>query len=214
MTVRDTASALLFACLLLISCKRTESKRLPDFLSLNQSLGFTTLPVSKEEESILTSPTHSAVLLRNGERHAAVFYSEAPPAYAGGIFSDTARSAHAEPTEASVHLRQGFGGHPHSSAASRRRLPAAAGEMPNAAEQFRRLKEHIYEISSAHFSDVTDETMRRPGFRTVEYFAFTDPSLLDERYLFARIENALYEFHVPAGEEGWVQGLLLELARQ
>jgi hypothetical protein len=76
------------------------------------------------------------------------------------------------------------------------------------------LTERMFDLFSSRMMNLVDEVIERDGYHPIDVLAFTDPVLSDERFVFALIGNTLYEFHVREENEGWVQGLLLELAKE
>ena len=76
------------------------------------------------------------------------------------------------------------------------------------------LTERMFDLFSSRMTDLVDEVIERDGYHPIDVLAFTDPVLSDERFVFALIGDTLYEFHVREENEGWVQGLLLELAKE
>lgn len=84
----------------------------------------------------------------------------------------------------------------------------------NADEHMNRLTEYLFARFSKNMSDLVDEELfPEEGAAMIDVFAFKDPAMSNERFLFARIGSTLYEFHVAEGKERWVQGILLELSR-
>jgi len=76
------------------------------------------------------------------------------------------------------------------------------------------LTAYTFDLLSKDVQRLTDEPIHRNGFAPIDLLAFTDPALSEERMVFAKIRDSLYEFHVSEEKEGWVQGLLLEIARE
>ena len=76
------------------------------------------------------------------------------------------------------------------------------------------LTEELFSRFSPRMHGLVDEVIQREGFAPIDILSFTDPVFSNEQFVFVRIRNSLYEFHVSEEKEGWVQGLLLELARE
>ena len=94
---------------------------------------------------------------------------------------------------------------------------------PNTEQHMGIVREAAFRRFSEKMARLIDETVRREGIAPIAVLAFTDPAFAEasaggpafgsERVLFARIRDGLYEFHYPEEQEGWVQGLLVEIAR-
>ena len=140
-----------------------------DILAIAQSTGLELLPVSATEQSFLQlvlpaeerAALRSAVLLRDGERVAALYFIQSP----------------------------------------------------NAEKFSFAIKERAFDLFSSQMTNLIDERVAREGYQAFDVFAFMDPVLGEDRFLFARIGESLYEFHVAAEKESVVQGLILEVAR-
>lgn len=76
------------------------------------------------------------------------------------------------------------------------------------------VKSSMYGLFSKDMRRLVDDTVTQEGFAPIEVLAFTDPALGEERFLFAHIRDHLYEFHFHEKNEGLVQGILQELARE
>lgn len=87
-------------------------------------------------------------------------------------------------------------------------------QNPKVIQHMEAITEYFFYQFSKEMTDLVDEAVIKEGYAEIDVLAFTDPTLLEERIVFARIRNQLYEFHVTEEKEGWVQGLLLELARE
>ena len=75
------------------------------------------------------------------------------------------------------------------------------------------LTAYVFDLFSEDVQRLIDKPIHREGFALIDLLAFTDPALSEERMVFAKIRDSLYEFHVAEENEGWVQELLLEIAR-
>ena len=103
---------------------------------------------------------------------------------------------------------------------------------PNTEQHMSAVREAAFRQFSDTMVRLIDETVEREGIAPIAVLAFTDPAFAlgqaqgtlseatgpsrmggPERILFARIRDGLYEFHYPEEQEGWVQGVLFELAK-
>lgn len=75
------------------------------------------------------------------------------------------------------------------------------------------VKSWMYELFSGEMTNLVDETLTREELAPITVLAFTDPSMSEERFLFAKIRDHLYEFHFQQQREPLIHGLLQELAR-
>ena len=75
-------------------------------------------------------------------------------------------------------------------------------ESPQIKIEFLALKEALHEAFSPELRDLIDETQQREGKPPRNFLSFFDPALSDERFLFVRVRDKLYELHVAErGEE-------------
>ena len=163
---------LLIALAFTSACETAEPEQpraVKDILEIAKSTGFELLPVSATEQSFLQflfpgeqTALRSAVLLRDDERVAALYFLHSPNAK---NFSFT-------------------------------------------------LKERAFDLFSSQMTNLINERIERAGYASFDVFAFTDPVLGEDRFLFVLLGNVLYEFHVKAEMETVVQGLILEVARE
>ncbi|HLD64055.1 MAG TPA: hypothetical protein VI913_04140 [Candidatus Peribacteraceae bacterium] len=81
-------------------------------------------------------------------------------------------------------------------------------ETPRVKIYFFALKEALHDSFTPELQDLRDETERlnETTFRNV--LAFRDPGISDERIIFIRIRNRLYEFHIPVGKEPPIRTLM------
>ena len=64
---------------------------------------------------------------------------------------------------------------------------------------FLALKEALHTTFSPHMKDLVDETQQREGKPTRNMLTFKDPFISEERIVFVRIRERIYEFHVAEG---------------
>ncbi len=81
-------------------------------------------------------------------------------------------------------------------------------DSPDVKRTLRILREHLRSSFSAGLQHLIDETQSEPGKPPRDILSFRDPAILGERVVFARVRERLYEFHVTAGKEAAVDGLL------
>lgn len=80
-----------------------------------------------------------------------------------------------------------------------------SGEVKN---YFIALKEALLSAFSPQVRDLRDETVQDPGEPVRNILTFLDPSLSEERIIFVRIRERLYEFHVTTGKEETMNDLI------
>ena len=73
---------------------------------------------------------------------------------------------------------------------------------------FSALKEALQESFSPDIADLVDETQEREGKPVRSVLSFTDPAIHEDRLLFIRTRQRLYEFHVAPGKEEPIQVLM------
>lgn len=78
---------------------------------------------------------------------------------------------------------------------------------------FNALKEALHISFSPQVKDLRDETLSAPDKPTVNFLTFQDPALSDERFVFVRVRERLFEIHVANGKDAQVSSLLTELTR-
>jgi hypothetical protein len=81
-------------------------------------------------------------------------------------------------------------------------------ETPEAKIYFTALKQALSSSFSSELQDLVDETQERPGKPVRNVLSFLDPAIHEERILFVRVRQRLYEFHVAEGREAEVQGVM------
>lgn len=80
-----------------------------------------------------------------------------------------------------------------------------SGEVKN---YFIALKEALLSAFSPQVRDLRDETVQDPGEPVRNILTFLDPSLSEERIVFVRVRERLYEFHLTAGKEEVMHDLI------
>lgn len=85
-------------------------------------------------------------------------------------------------------------------------------ESPDVRAYFFGLKDALQASFSAQVKDLIDITETPEGHPTRNTLSFLDPALSEEKLLFLRVRNRLYEFHIANGKEGAVQTLVTKLA--
>lgn len=63
------------------------------------------------------------------------------------------------------------------------------------------LKDALIGSFSPDMSDLRDETIQQPGEPVRNVLTFIDPSLSEERIVFVRVRERLFEFHLAEGKE-------------
>ncbi len=61
---------------------------------------------------------------------------------------------------------------------------------------------------SMRLTDLTDETQTAQGMAPRDVLSFRDPAILEDRALFVRVRERLYELHVKEGREGEMNALI------
>ena len=84
-------------------------------------------------------------------------------------------------------------------------------DSPDVQAHFLALKEALHVSFSTQVRDVIDEIQRREGKPPRNLLTFIDPGLSDERLVFIRVRERLYEFHVANGRDEVIFDLIEEL---
>lgn len=74
-------------------------------------------------------------------------------------------------------------------------------ETPNVKEVFLVLKDSLHTLFSPEVRDLLDETQSPEGKPPRNFLTFLDPSLSEERFVFVRVRERLYEFHIAPGKD-------------
>jgi hypothetical protein len=81
-------------------------------------------------------------------------------------------------------------------------------ESPRVKVQFLGLKEALNDSFSPAITDLIDETQQREERPTVNLLTFRDTGISEERLVFLRVRDRLYEFHIAQGQEDTVFALI------
>lgn len=81
-------------------------------------------------------------------------------------------------------------------------------DSPNVKDYFMALKEALRASFSSDVRDLVDENQERIGKPTRNVLSFVDPAIHEDRLLFIRVRQRIYEFHVAPGHENDVQSLM------
>ena len=86
-------------------------------------------------------------------------------------------------------------------------------ETPNVKQVFMALKESVSTLFSPDVRDLLDEMQSPAGKPPRNFLTFLDPSLSEERFVFVRIRERLYEFHIAPGKDEMMYRLVEELTK-
>lgn len=78
---------------------------------------------------------------------------------------------------------------------------------------FSNLKQALQEQFSAQVTDLVDETRMQDGVPPVDILSFLDPALSEEKILFLRVRNRLYELRIAENGQEMADALVAELSR-
>jgi hypothetical protein len=81
-------------------------------------------------------------------------------------------------------------------------------DAPDVKSVFSALKEALHSSFSPQMKDLVDETQQPDGHPVRNVLSFFDPAIHEDRLLFVRVRQRLYEFHVTPGKEQEVQDLM------
>jgi hypothetical protein len=84
----------------------------------------------------------------------------------------------------------------------------AWADSPKIKLYFLALKEALHESFTPAVRDLVDETQRREGKPTRNFLSFTDPGISEERIVFVRVRERLYEVHIAEGKDELMFGLI------
>ena len=84
----------------------------------------------------------------------------------------------------------------------------AWAEALDAKVYFTALKEALHNSFSSELQDLVDEVQEREGKPVRNVLSFFDPAIHEERLLFIRVRQRLFEFHVAPGKEPDIQTLM------
>lgn len=74
-------------------------------------------------------------------------------------------------------------------------------ETPNVKEVFLVLKDSLATLFSPEVRDLLDEMQAPEGKPPRNFLTFLDPALSEERFVFVRVRERLYEFHIAPGKD-------------
>lgn len=81
-------------------------------------------------------------------------------------------------------------------------------ESPRVKSLFIALKDALLPSFSDQMRDLHDETVQPNAGPVVNTLSFTDPGLSEERIVFVRVRERLYEFHIAEGKEEPMEELI------
>jgi hypothetical protein len=84
---------------------------------------------------------------------------------------------------------------------------------PQVKSSFLALKEALHSSFSSDLRDLVDERQTREGFPPRELLTFVDPAISEERIVFVRVRELLYEFHIAEGRDDTIFALIEELTK-
>ncbi len=86
-------------------------------------------------------------------------------------------------------------------------------ETPEVKTYFRTLKEALHPLFSPEVTDLLDEIQRNPGRPPRNFLTFLDPGISEERMVFVRVRDRLFEFHIVKEQEKAMYDLIEELTK-
>lgn len=89
----------------------------------------------------------------------------------------------------------------------------AWAESPRVKVYFLALKEALHTSFSPKVQDLIDETQREPGRPIQNLLTFFDPAISEDRLVFIRVRERLFEFHIAEGKDDVLFGLIEELTK-
>ncbi len=81
-------------------------------------------------------------------------------------------------------------------------------DSPQVKTFFIALKEGLLNAFSPNVQDLRDETLQGEAQPVRNILTFLDPSLSEERLVFIRVRERLYEFHIASGKDTEMQALI------
>ena len=81
-------------------------------------------------------------------------------------------------------------------------------DSPNVKTYFIALKEALQKSFSPGLKDLLDETQEREGKPIRNILTFFDPAISEERTIFVRVRERLYEFHIAKDKDGDIFALV------
>jgi hypothetical protein len=86
-------------------------------------------------------------------------------------------------------------------------------ESPKVKEYFNALKVAVSASFSSSLQGLVDETTTPDAGPTYNILSFKDPAISEEKMIFLRVRDRLYEFHVVDGKDGVVGEIIEELKK-
>jgi len=86
-------------------------------------------------------------------------------------------------------------------------------DSPRVKVYFLALKEALHTSFSPQVQDLIDETQREPGRPIQNLLTFFDPAISEDRLVFIRVRERLFEFHIAQGKDDLLFGLIEELTK-
>lgn len=85
---------------------------------------------------------------------------------------------------------------------------------PDVKNIFITLKDALITAFSPQMTDLRDETVQQPGFPVRNILTFLDPTLSEERLVFVRSRERLYEFHIAENAQDRMKQLIEAITTQ
>ena len=86
-------------------------------------------------------------------------------------------------------------------------------ETPDVKTWFRTLKEALHPLFSPEVKDLLDEIQRQEGRPPRNFLTFLDPGISEERLVFVRVRDRLFEFRIAEGKEDAMYQLIEALTK-
>ncbi|MBU2213949.1 hypothetical protein KKC44_01485 [Patescibacteria group bacterium] len=86
-------------------------------------------------------------------------------------------------------------------------------DSPRVKVYFLALKEALHTSFSPQVQDLIDETQREPGRPIQNLLTFFDPAISEDRLVFIRVRERLFEFHIAKDKDDVLFGLIEELTK-
>jgi hypothetical protein len=86
-------------------------------------------------------------------------------------------------------------------------------ENPEVKEEFQAIKDTLHDAFSANVSNLEDISQTPSDGPPYNLLSFKDPAISDERIIFLRIRQRLYELHVADGKDTDAESLIAALAK-
>ena len=86
-------------------------------------------------------------------------------------------------------------------------------ESDDVKEIFSRVKQLLQDHFSPRLQHLIDETLTPSDGPPVDVLSFTDPAISQEKVIFIRVRNRLYEFHIALKSEAAISRLIAALSK-